>query len=169
MTEFCRMIDLRGIGAAPVEIVATPAECAALARRFALVAVKRLSAKIVLVAAGEKVAASGRLQAAVVQACAVSGEDLAVKIDEQIDLRFVPPAPEALGEEIELTADQLDEIEYEGSAFDLGEALAQSLVLAIDPFLTGPNADRARQESGLLGAASSGPFAALAALKGKPA
>jgi uncharacterized metal-binding protein YceD (DUF177 family) len=99
-----------------------------------------------------------------VQSCAVSGEDLAVRIDEPLALRFVPAAqPE--GEEIELDADELDEIPFEGHVFDLGEAVAQSLALAIDPYATGPEADQVRKEAGLLDEAASGPFAALAALK----
>jgi hypothetical protein len=43
--------------------------------------------------------------------------------------------------------------------------MAQSLALAIDPYATGPEAERVRKEAGLLGEAASGPFAALAALK----
>ena len=60
----------------------------------------------------------------------------------------------------------MDEIFYEGDSFDLGEAVAQSLALAIDPFACGPDADRVRQEKGLSADDQpSGPFAALAALK----
>jgi len=70
---------------------------------------------------------------------------------------------------IEVGAEDLDGMEYTGGAFDLGEALAQDLALAVDPFATGPAAERARQEAGLAGEAVSGPFAALAALKGKSA
>ena len=81
-------------------------------------------------------------------------------------MRFVPP-PGAItpDEEIELTAEDCDEIEYEGTAFDLGEALAQTLALAIDPFAEGPNADAFRAQHGLDGETPTGPFAALAALK----
>ena len=112
--------------------------------------------------------ARGRLHAAIVQSCAVSGEDLPVRIEEPLALRFVPAAqPE--GEEIELDAEDLDEIPFEGDEFDLGEAAAQSLALAIDPYATGPNADQVRQEAGLTDEAASGPFAALAALKNKGA
>ena len=68
-------------------------------------------------------------------------------------------------EEIELTADDCDEIEYDGSAFDLGEAVSQTLALAIDLFAEGPNADAFRAAHGLEGEAPTGPFAALAARK----
>jgi Large ribosomal RNA subunit accumulation protein YceD len=166
VSEFERFFDLRQLPAAVIALHATPAECAALAARFGLVAVERLDATIVLGADGPAVRAEGRLQAAIVQNCAVSGEDLAVRIDEPVSLRFVPaedaPASE---EEIELQGGEPDEIEFDGSRFDLGEALAQGLALAIDPFAAGPGADEARRRAGLLGEAEAGPFAALAKLR----
>ena len=70
-------------------------------------------------------------------------------------------------EEIELSADACDEIDYTGLTFDLGEALAQTLALAIDPFAQGPDADRARVQHGLAGETGGGAFAALAAFKTK--
>lgn len=163
MSEFSRLYDLRHLPTGPVELIASAEECAALARRFALVAVKSLSAAIRLDAAGTTISAKGRLLADVVQSCAISGEDLPVRIDEKIDLRFVPAAS-VHAEEVELEAGDLDEIEYENNQFDLGEALAQSLALAIDPFLEGPNADAARRKAGLLDPEQSGPFAALKGL-----
>ena len=65
-----------------------------------------------------------------------------------------------------LDADALDEIPFSGTQFDVGEAVAQSLALAIDPFATGPGAERVR-ESGLLGAPAESPFAVLKGLKPK--
>jgi len=59
----------------------------------------------------------------------------------------------------------LDEIEYTGTHIDLGEAVAQSLALAIDPFLTGPNADAARKSAGIGTPEDNGAFAALKGLK----
>lgn len=161
--EFSRLVDLRQPLAAPVEIEATADECRALAKRFGLVAIERLGAKVALAPDGEAVEARGRLRAAVVQSCAVSGEDLAVEIDEPLALRFVPEAPVG-AEELELDAGKLDEIPYTGTAFDLGEAVAQSLALAIDPYAVGPEAEKVRREA-LADETASGPFAALAALK----
>lgn len=162
MSEFTRMIDLREIGNAPVVLTATAEQCAALARRFDLVAVHALEAVVALEPEGRIVSATGRLTASIVQSCAVSGEDLAVEIDEPIELRFVPAHEGGVpGEEIELEADQLDEIEYTGHAFDLGEAAAQTLALAIDPFLEGPGADEARRKAGIVAEGGNNPFAAL--------
>jgi len=162
--EFSRPIDLRQIVTKPVSLEATPDERAALARRFALVRIDRLEAVAELEIDGEAVNTKGRLRAAIVQSCAVSGEDLAVAIDEPLALRFVPETPVA-AEEIELDERALDEIPFDGQVFDLGEAVAQSLALAIDPFAVGPEAERARREAGRLDETTSGPFAALAALK----
>jgi len=162
MSEFTRMIDLREIGNAPVTLAATAEECAALAKRFELVSVGSLSATIALEPNGASVAAEGRVQAQIVQSCAVSGEDLSVAIDEQLSVRFIPAKPPGKpDEEIELDPEQLDEVEYSGTAFDLGEAIAQTLALAIDPYLEGPNAEDARRTAGLLSGSPSNPFAAL--------
>jgi len=162
--EFSRPVDERQLTARPVGIEASADERRALARRFALVAIKSLKATVRFERDGEAVRAQGRLSAAIVQSCAISGEDLPVSIEEALVLRFVPERhPE--DEEIELDAQDLDEIPFEGDEFDLGEAVAQSLALAIDPYAIGPEADRVRKEAGLGDEAASGPFAALAALK----
>jgi len=162
--EFSRFVDRRQITAKPVELVADAAERKALAERFGLVAIDRFEATVALEAEGETVTGEGALSAEIVQSCAVSGDELPVTITEPVHLRFVPEAP-IEAEEIELEESELDEIPYSGTAFDLGEAVAQSLALAIDPYATGPDADRVRKEKGLLDEGASGPFAALAALK----
>jgi len=164
-TEFPRPFDRRGITAEPVRLAATEAERAALAERFEILAVKRLEAVLDLRAEGETIHVTGRLEADLVQSCAVSGEDLPVSVAEDLTLRFVPARP-IEAEEIELEAEELDEIPYEGTSLDLGEALAQTLGLAIDPYLTGPEADKVRRDKGLLGEAPRGPLAeALAKLQ----
>lgn len=166
--EFSRIIDIRHLDEKPVTLTASPEEAKALAKRFDLVSVHDLSASVTLNADGATIRATVRLKASFVQSCAISGEDLPVTIDEALNLRFVPAsemaAPES-DEEIEITEEDCDEIDYTGDRFDLGEAVAQSLGLAIDPFAEGPEADRVRREVGLSDEAASGPFAALAALK----
>jgi uncharacterized metal-binding protein YceD (DUF177 family) len=162
--EFSRPVDRRQLKARPVELVADEAEREALAKRFSLVAIDRLEASVLLWDDGDAVVADGTLSADVVQSCAVSGDDLPVGIEERLDLRFVPERPGS-EEEVELAGADLDEIPFAGDTFDLGEAVAQSLALAIDPYATGPDADRVRREKGLADEDSSGPFAALRALK----
>lgn len=160
MSEMSRLIDARQLPEKPVEITASAAECAALAKRFDLVAVRQLSARITLTPDGQTVRARGVLDADVVQSCAISAEELEVGIHEPVELQFVPPAGD-LPEELELDAEMLDQVEMEGSRFDLGEALAQTLGLAIDPYLEGPGAEEARRRAGLLDPSDASPFAAL--------
>ena len=162
MSELIRMIDARQLPPGPIDIKASAEECAALAQRFALVRVKHLSARITLTRDGPTVRAAGRLNADIVQSCAISAEDLPVRIHEPVALHFVPanstPATDA---EVELEAEQLDQIEMDGHQFDLGEALAQGLALAIDPYAEGPGAEEARQQAGMLDPSDVGPFAML--------
>jgi uncharacterized metal-binding protein YceD (DUF177 family) len=166
VSEFSRTYDPRQLPGTAVDLVASEAERAALTKRFGLVRIDRMEARVELVREAAGASATGRLTGEIVQSCAVSGEDLPVSIDEPVNLKFVPAGgPSAPDEEIELEADELDEIEFTGSQFDLGEALAQTLALAIDPYAVGPDAEEARRKAGLLDKDTSGPFAALAALK----
>lgn len=163
--EFSRPVDVRQTEGHAPHLVANANEREALAQRFGLVRIDRLEADLELSRKERVVEARGRFVADFVQPCAVSAEDLAVVVDEDIVFRFVPAASgHAPDEEIEIDADACDEIEYEGSHIDLGEAVAQSLALAIDPYLTGPNADAARKSAGIGTPEDSGPFAALKGL-----
>lgn len=162
--ELSRVIDRRQIMEKPVEITATETECAALARRFGLVRIDRLQATVQLTAKGDRIAAAGTLLADIVQTCAVSGDDLPAHIDAPLAFHFVPEQV-IEAEELDVAEEELDDIPYTGTAFDLGEAVAQSLALSIDPYAVGPDADRVRREKGLLEPGAAGPFAALAALK----
>jgi len=74
---------------------------------------------------------------------------------------------ENTAEEVELSEADCDVIGYEGGAIDLGEAVAETLALALDPFPRSPDADAALREAGVLSEEDAGPFAALKALKEK--
>jgi len=167
LPEFSRLVDIGRMGDGHRQFSATPAECTALASRFELVAIRRLEADLMLEADGPVVTAEGRMTADIVQSCAVSGEDLPVAIREALSFRFVPEKDHRPDEEVELNEEECDEIAYSGTAFDLGEAVAQSLFLTIDPFATGPQADSARKKAGILDENALSPFAALATLKPK--
>ena len=170
-SELTRMVKARPLPAAPIVIEPTAAECAALAARFGLGAVQALRAEVALEQKPSAIRATGRLRAQIMQPCAVSGEDFPVAIDEPVDLRFVDESAHALPDddaiEIELEADDCDEIAFSGDMFDLGEAVAQTLGLAIDPYAEGPGADAARIAAGIVREGEQdGPLAAmLAALK----
>jgi uncharacterized metal-binding protein YceD (DUF177 family) len=165
--EFSRPFRLDELGSAPraVAIEADPAERAALARRFGLLSIDRLTADAQLIREGDLVRADGTLAANVVQACVASGDPVPAAIAERFSLRFVPAGNEEAVEEVELEESELDEVDYEGGAVDLGEAAAQTLALALDPFPRAPNADEKLRDAGVIGEEDAGPFAALKALK----
>ncbi|QIQ87006.1 YceD family protein [Erythrobacter sp.] len=169
--EMSRLVKARPLPAGPVVIEADAAEREALARRFGLGGIDSLRAEVTLEERAKAIRASGVLNAAVQQVCAISNENFPVTISESFDLSFVPETARPAGEEdaveIELEREELDEIEYAGDAFDLGEAVAQTLGLAIDPYAEGPGAEAARAAAGLTDEDTpSGPLAeALAALK----
>lgn len=167
--EFSRPFRLDELGSAPrgVTIEADAAERAALAKRFGLLSIDRLSADAQLTRDGDVVRADGTLAADVVQACVASGEPVPAAIAEGFSLRFVPAASDPGIEEVELEESELDEVDYEGGAVDLGEAAAQTLALALDPFPRAPNADEKLRDAGVIGEEDAGPFAALKALKDK--
>jgi len=163
--EFTRMIRARPSPPPRAAIEASETERAALAIRFGVSALETLRAECTFEPDSGAVKATGTLSAVVVQTCAVSVEDFTVRIDEPLHLRFVQQAravdPE---DEAELPGDEPDEIEFAGDSFDLGEAVAQSLGLAIDPYAEGPKADAARKEVGVIDeSAPRGPLADLLA------
>lgn len=162
MSEFARPFDVRQLDHRAVRLVADEGERRALAVRFDVVRIDRLEAEVTVTRDGAALEAAGTLEADIVQSCAVSAEDLPVAIREPLAFRFVPDGGSRTpAEEIELEADDLDEIPFNGTTVDLGEAVAQSLALAIDPFATGPEADQARA---LLKDEGASPFAALKGL-----
>ena len=133
-------------------IEANPDECAALAARFGVLAIENLRAEANFSTKDDAVLAHGTFTADIIQPCAVTRDPLSYSVDEAFSLRFVPLG--RMGDyeedaEFELTEDDLDEIEYEGDAFDIGEAIAQELGLAIDPYREGPDADAVREDAGI--------------------
>lgn len=173
--EFSRPERLDTIGgeARAVTIAADAGERAALAARFGLIAVDALEAEFAIRRGTGGVLATGRVHAAVVQACAITGDPLPVTVDEPVALRFVEPgAGSVVGageDEVELGADTIDTIELEGGAVDLGEAAAETMALALDPFPRGPGAAAALAKAGVVSEEEAGPFGALAALRDRMA
>src|SRR6185295_1154534 len=111
---------------------------------------------------------NGRLKASLDQSCVATGEPVPAHIDESFDLRFVPePKGQGAVDEIELGGDDLDTIFHDGSAIDLGGAIADTLALSLDPYPRSASADTALKEAGVLTEEEASPFAALAALKSK--
>jgi uncharacterized metal-binding protein YceD (DUF177 family) len=166
--EFSRLerIDTIGEGERSIAIVADEAERAALATRFGLLAVERLEARFRVKRDAAGIVARGRVTAAVVQACSVTDEPLPEAVSEDVALRFVTDQEAAAEEEIELDMDALDTMPYDGGAIDLGEAAAETMALALDPFPRGPNAAAALRAAGVISEEEAKPAGALAGLKG---
>jgi uncharacterized metal-binding protein YceD (DUF177 family) len=131
--EFHRPISLDRIGALGLDmtIEANPAECSALAVRMNLPAVLALSCEFHLIREGrDKVFARGVLRAQVIQTCVISLEDFDALVQESFQVRFVPSGEES--DDVDPESD--DEIPFEGNVIDLGEAAAEQLGLALDPY-----------------------------------
>lgn len=172
--EFSRPVRIDTLGAGPrdVDVEADEAERGALARRFDLLAVERISTRASVTRNGEIVVAAGRLSAQVVQSCVATGEPVPAKVEEAFRVEFRPvPKATTPEEEVELGEHELDVIFYEGSSVDLGEAAAETLSLSLNPYPRSPAAEAALREAGVKteeeAKAESSPFAGLAALKDK--
>ncbi len=91
-----------------------------------------------------------------VQVCVVTLDEFAQPVQERFTVLFVPAGTETEDDDPEAP----DQIPYEG-VIDLGEAAAEQLALALDPYPRRPDAPELADEHGDAG----GPFAALAALR----
>jgi uncharacterized metal-binding protein YceD (DUF177 family) len=170
--EFSRPVRLDTLGEQPraMTIAADPEERTALAARFGLIALDRLEAALTLSRSGEEVAAHGTLQAAVVQACVASGAPVPATLAAPFDILFRPqPEPGQPDEEIELSDSEMDVVFHGSGEIDIGEAVAETLALSLDPYPRSPDAEAILRAAGVKreGEEETGPFAALAALKDK--
>ncbi len=165
--EFSRPVRVDTIGDAAREMIVTAdeAERAALAKRFGLLAIAALEGKFSFRREANGIVVTGRVTAAATQACSITGDPLATRLDEEARLRFVDETEE--GEEIELDDEAIDVLPIEGGAIDLGEAAAETLALSLDPFPRGPNAAAALAAAGVIAEDEVVPMNAFAALKDK--
>ena len=171
MSDFAHRLPLDRIRDGDrIDLVATAKECAAIAERLGLLSLDRLEAHAVLSREGPRICARGRIKASLNQACVATGEPVPEHVDEPFDLQFVPaPGENEPDVEIELGAEDLDTIFHDGAAIDLGGAIADTLLLAVDPYPRSAGAQAALKEAGVMREEEAGPFAALAALKSKMA
>ena len=161
--EFSRLVPLTRLGPTPFEqeIAATPAECAALAVRFGLLALDRLTATVTLQRqADETILLRARFAAEFAQECVISLDPVAGSVAEEFALHYGPPEAEPVDDEGEAAFEPL-----EGDAIDIGEAVAQEFSLSLPPFPHAPDAVVEAPTDPEEG----GPFAALARLKEPPA
>ena len=139
-------------------VTASAAECAAVALRLGIVAVRHLECDFVLMRGDDarrgEIVADGVLRARVVQDCVVTLEPFEAAAGEVFRVHFVHAGTET--DEVDPEAD--DEIPYFGDTLELGEAAVEQLALSLDPYPRSPGAEL----PDVSGADSSSPFAALA-------
>ncbi len=158
--EFPHPLVLAHVPAAgqALRLEADAAQCAALARRMGILAVHALAADLTLLPLEEgRIAVTGLMRAEVEQECVVSLEPVRQRVEEGVAWRLLPDGLEPSDGD-----DDPDDIEGPGGVVDLGEALAQQLSLALDPY---PKAPCAKRPDDPGDAGPHGPFAMLARLK----
>ena len=141
--EFSRpfAVDKLGLQPAAVEIEAKPVERAALARLTADLRLSRAGSGLVRV--------EGRLLAEGAQVCVVSLESVPFALDLPVSLTFASAPELDEGGEILVEVEGDDPPEpIEQGAIDLGEAMAQTLSVALDPFPRSAAAVLIRSEFG---------------------
>jgi uncharacterized metal-binding protein YceD (DUF177 family) len=161
-------IDTLGETARALTVEATAEERDALARRFRLVAIPALAAEVELVRTKSSVRAQGQLRAKVIQSCVATGEPIEAAVDEPFDIKFRPtPDGARPDEEVELSEAEMDVVFYDGASIDIGEAVAETLSLSLDPYPRSSTAKAALESAGVKSEEEAGPFGALAALRDK--
>lgn len=168
MSDFAHHLSLASLrDGQRLEVTADEAERAAIVQRLDLLGLDHLSAAATIALNGDEVRATGRLQAQVVQACVGTGEPVPAEVDAAFALLFRPEPHAEPDEEFELSEQDCDVIFHDGREIDLGQALADELALSLDPYPRSALAEDALRDAGVLTEEQAGPFAALAALKGK--
>jgi hypothetical protein len=158
--ELHRPLAVERIRPAGLDFVveASDDECAALARRMSLPAVLSLTCRFHLQQdLAKTVMAHGHLVVRVMQTCVVSLDDFTTTVEERFTIRCVPAGEESDDPDPET----LDEVQYVDGIVDLGEAAAEQLALALDPYPRAPGAALPDVQP----EAEPHQFAALAALK----
>ncbi len=134
--EFSYLVKLDEIGAGSsgYDIVADEKARSKLAKRFDLIALDALSGQIALVRMGPNVHATGQMRGHVTQACIATGDPVPAEIDEPVDILFLPEPQNDTDAEIELAPEDCDVMFYDNKVVDIGEAVSQSLGLALNPY-----------------------------------
>lgn len=140
--EFSRLVDLDRVGDAEVvrDISATAEERAALARRLGLADLGILDAQVRLrrERAGSVLRVSGRLVAEVTQTCVVTLVPVQNRIVEEFTVLY-GDVPASGAVDVDAEGDEALE-PWPAGPLDIGEAVAQELSLALDPYPRAPGA-----------------------------
>lgn len=172
--EFSRILEVEELEEGETgtrHIDADAAEREALARRFDLVTLDRLNADIEFVRQGRIIALSGRVEADYEQTCVVTLEPVRTRLREAFAARFDPDLEADVADASELSPDEIldeeDALPLVGSAIDLGELVAETLGLAIEPYprKEGSAIDPRYSERDEAGDVRNSPFEVLKKLK----
>lgn len=170
MNEFSYLVPLDRLGSLEVvaQLSAGRGEREALAQRFDLLSLDSLSATVRLRRRSDKglIALRGQFSATVAQACVVSLEPVTSRLEESFELLYSTESGDAVDEDavIDFSAEDLPEtVDPEG--IDVGEAVAQQLAVALDPYPRRADACLPKEISTAAEAIEESPFAGLKVLK----
>jgi hypothetical protein len=169
--EFSRPVSTAKISAATATYrpKASEAEREALARRLGIQALDRLEAEVRLSRMAGDFRLEAELSADLVQACVVTLEPVPETIAESFTLRYRPGIDEDEADRLALENPEDEIIEpLMGEWIDIGEAVAQQLSVAMDPYPRVSGAwpsDVEVDEASDAPIARRSPFDVLAALK----
>jgi len=151
MSEWSKPVRLDQVPATGRDLALnpSPSERAGVAERLGLLELPELAADVLLERSRGDLVASGTLRARAVQACSVTGEPVTAEVHEAFELRFRESEPRAAGDEVELSEGELDVLPLDGGTAELGEALADTLALALPPYPRAPGAEEALREAGV--------------------
>ena len=180
IAEFSRPVDVSRLGKAGrrESIEATPAELKALAARMKLPAIHSLSARLeILPWKKGKIRVHGQLRASLDQECVRTLDIFTSTLEAPVERLYAPDegmtarrAEDAREVEIDpLAEDEPDTLR--GGKIDLGELVAETLALSLDPWPKKPGTDFTDYSTDGKAAAEPGkkpsPFAGLEALRKK--
>ncbi len=155
-----------------LDIVASDAECLALAKRFDLIKLEKLTAHFIFISSPSKkdIQVKASFEGHVVQRCSVTLEPLAGDVKGEFWCDYSEEIVPENVEIIEFDTDTDDPAEpIVDGTFDVGIMLTEHFGLELDPFPRSPSADfgRIKKEAGdkLDDGESDNPFAVLKKLK----
>jgi len=176
--EFSHPVSTARLSTKPsvYRLTANEAERAALAKRFDLISLDRFEATVTLKREpGDAVRFDGVIDADVVQACIVTTDPVPSHVTDSFTLIYRPDVDEETADQMALDNPEDEIIEpLMGDSIDIGEAVAQQLSVAMDPYPRSVGAQSSAtsmqidiNEDDEAGApmARPNPFDALAALK----
>lgn len=143
--ELTHIVHLRDLAEGPVdlEIEADEVARAALARRFGLDDIEELGARVVVQREGRGMRVSGHFHGKPVQRCVTTDRPVASSVAEDFTVVFLPEIAQAVNAGGEQAVDVDTEEDFEpliSDCVDIGEVVAQSFSLALDPYPRSPEA-----------------------------